>query len=347
MADRESEFQQRLLGVFRIEAREHLDELSRLLLELEHRNDEAERCQHLEALFRAVHSLKGAARAVQRVEMETACHALESLCAALKSGERELSPALFDTLHESVNELGALLEPDHEKQPLSAEPIATSVEPIATPRESLTVSPEVVQPKASVAPPASADTVRIAQTKLDALLMQAEELVSVNILFEYLNHELRDLHAALQEREETQARLLREIRSLLRDLDKKDNDSTGMPERGAPPRRADGEMKGRNLMPENLLERLGAEELSGRSLAHRAWQILKTAEADRRTYATLLDGLLSDAKQASMLPFVTLLELFPKMTRDLARDQRKQVELAVEAPRSRRIAGSCKSSRIL
>ena len=43
----------------------------------------------------------------------------------------------------------------------------------------------------------------------------------------------------------------------------------------------------------------------------------------------MVDNLLHDVKEMQMLPFSSLLELFPRLTRELARDQGKQVELVI------------------
>jgi two-component system chemotaxis sensor kinase CheA len=54
------------------------------------------------------------------------------------------------------------------------------------------------------------------------------------------------------------------------------------------------------------------------------------ADHARRSAGTLIDSLLEDAKKLLMLPFSTLFEVFPKLVRDLSRDQGKQVELVIQ-----------------
>ena len=63
----------------------------------------------METVFREAHSLKGAARAVNLVQVESACQSLESLFAQLKSREVTLSAELFDRLHQTVDAVIALL----------------------------------------------------------------------------------------------------------------------------------------------------------------------------------------------------------------------------------------------
>ena len=102
-------FLKRLLATFKAEAEEHLRALSAGLIELEQASDAAQRQQVVETVFRETHSLKGAARAVGKVEIETLCHGGESVFAALKEGDIALSPALLDLLHAAVDVLGRLL----------------------------------------------------------------------------------------------------------------------------------------------------------------------------------------------------------------------------------------------
>jgi two-component system, chemotaxis family, sensor kinase CheA len=78
------DFLQRLLATFKVEANEHLRALSAGLLELEKAAPGATQMELIETLFREVHSLKGAARAVNLTEIEAVCQALENLFAAWK-----------------------------------------------------------------------------------------------------------------------------------------------------------------------------------------------------------------------------------------------------------------------
>src|SRR5438067_1910656 len=109
MATDDEQFLLRLMATFRLEADEHLGAMSTLLLELEKPQAGAPAAGLLETLFREAHSLKGAARAVNLVDVESVCQALESVLAALKRGEIALSPPLFDLLYRTVDAVRALL----------------------------------------------------------------------------------------------------------------------------------------------------------------------------------------------------------------------------------------------
>ncbi len=61
---------QELLQMFAVEAAEHLQTLNQTLLKLERQPNGDERKELLNAAFRAAHSLKGSARAVELHDIE-------------------------------------------------------------------------------------------------------------------------------------------------------------------------------------------------------------------------------------------------------------------------------------
>ena len=67
-------FRQRLLAIFADEAREHLARIEAGLVALE-RADQTGRRAALDGLLKTLHTLKGAARAVDLDPLERLCHA--------------------------------------------------------------------------------------------------------------------------------------------------------------------------------------------------------------------------------------------------------------------------------
>ena len=111
--ERDTEFQKRLLATFTIEAQEHLKGITDGLIALERGGSAEQQEETLEAVFREAHSLKGAARAVTRTDIESVCQALEGVFAALKRGETKLSPGLFDLMQRTRDFLArSLLAPE-------------------------------------------------------------------------------------------------------------------------------------------------------------------------------------------------------------------------------------------
>src|SRR5262245_58657517 len=93
----------KLRGLFAIEAEEHVQAITTSLLALEQRPESEAQSEEVETLYREVHTLKGAARAVNMSEVEGICQVMESLCAALKRQEFGVWPEMFDTLHRAMD----------------------------------------------------------------------------------------------------------------------------------------------------------------------------------------------------------------------------------------------------
>src|SRR5437667_4796692 len=109
MTEKDNDLLQKLLSTFRVEAEEHLQLMSSGLLELERTSSAEKQMPIVENIFRAAHSLKGAARAVNMADVEDLCQSLESVFAAWKLRELTPSSELFDLQHKAVESLSLLL----------------------------------------------------------------------------------------------------------------------------------------------------------------------------------------------------------------------------------------------
>lgn len=108
MAANGDEFRARLLITFRGEAADHVRELGAGFLKFEAPSFSGSPAAILEAVFRAAHSLKGAARAVDEKETEAVCQALESVLACLKKDNAAPGADLLDLLLSAVRTLEEL-----------------------------------------------------------------------------------------------------------------------------------------------------------------------------------------------------------------------------------------------
>ena len=95
------------LDLFVGEAQDHLQEMNRALLDLEQKPGDLS-C--LEAFFRAAHTLKGMAAALGFQQMAALSHAMEDLLHALRQKERPFTPDLADLLFRSLDTLNSLLQ---------------------------------------------------------------------------------------------------------------------------------------------------------------------------------------------------------------------------------------------
>ena len=85
----------RLRQIFIGELQEQVGRIRTELLEYDNR-DEAERHEAMQVLFRAVHALKGAARAVEERAIERTCHHFEEKLARLRASRTPLPAELID-----------------------------------------------------------------------------------------------------------------------------------------------------------------------------------------------------------------------------------------------------------
>jgi len=330
MVRKDNGFQKKLLETFKVEATEHTQAISSGLIELEKTLAADEQTKVIEAVFREAHSLKGAARAVNLREIESICHSAESVFAALKRKEIALSPALFDGLHDVVDALGKLLGAIGTgvsgAQMLPVAEVLRRLDGVlkgATARsaqeggregQATPPPPELRQPS-SAEKPASAETVRVATARLDALLFQAEELLAAKLTAHQRSVEIREAAGALAAFRKERSKIASEVKSLQFALQK-----------GA---RRDGTQRTTDMQPRKLAEFLDSESAFVGSFEARLSALARSAEHDQRLLGAMVDGLLDDMKKALMLPVSSALEIFPKFVRDLSRDQKKEAELFV------------------
>ena len=341
MARQNDEFLKKLLATFRVEADEHLRAMSSGLLELEKIPAGEQQTELVEKIFREAHSLKGAARAVNLTEIESVCQSLESVFAALKGRHLAVSAPLFDLLHQAIDAAGRLLAPDAGasgayrpaimelmrrlddalKGPLP-DPEMPAPAPPAQEIPPATSFAATAEPAASAtartpppAPSLASETVRVSTAKLDAVMRQVEELLSPRLASGQRGRELRETSALLATWKKERARIQPALRVIERTLERNN--------------RVSGAAKEHQGLP-TLLEYLGAENLFLKTLEDRLAGLRRSAEHDQRTLAGMTDTLLHDVKEMHLLPFSSMIESFPRFARELARDQGKEVELAIQ-----------------
>jgi len=110
MDKRDEEFLKRINETFRIEADEHLSAFSSGLTDLEEAPSQDACAAIFETLFREIHSLKGAARSVDQMDVESLCQPLESVFAALKSSELTLTKDSITLLIKTADTLSKLIK---------------------------------------------------------------------------------------------------------------------------------------------------------------------------------------------------------------------------------------------
>lgn len=344
MSQSEQEFLMELRKVFAIEAGEHMQTIVAGLIDIEKKKDQAEDKKIIEAVYRAAHSLKGAARSVNMPGIGAVCQSLESVFSAMKKGFLRLAAGDFDTLHRAADGISRMLSSPTGEEDVAVDTLIEQLDRIAAaekwPSESGLSSvveesfpgldrtgaeqPSNEQEQESSAAvtaeasapgiPAMSETIRIAATKLDAILLQAEELISIELAGEQRISELGDILTLFgpwrKEWEKAGAR----ARIAGRSPDKQEHE-TG-------PSRTESGVAGLLASFDRSYTRLLEAEI-------RLEGLRKALHSDLRTTGLLVDRLLEGTKSVLLLPFSTLLQTLPKMVRDISRDQGKEATLVV------------------
>jgi two-component system chemotaxis sensor kinase CheA len=322
MAKKSDEFLKRLLETFQGEAEEHVKATRSGLLELEKTPTPERQAEIVEAIFREAHSLKGAARAVEMTEIETICQSLESLMAALKRKEIEPSSALLDVLHEGVDGIERILSLAHSPGPqaeiFKVEKVVEILE-----RAAKGTLPEVARETKiiEVGPaerPVSPEAVRISVAKLDSLLLQAEELLPEKLSLADRAAKAREIRATLGVWKREWTKLLPSLRAMQRRIHANGEGSN------------QGNVTKKNPEDVRFLEFLDWSNGMVRTAESQLEELTKLLDQDRRSLVGKVDNLLGDMKKVLMLPFGWVLEIFPRLVRDLSRDRGKEVDLIVQ-----------------
>jgi two-component system chemotaxis sensor kinase CheA len=323
MVSKSDEFAKRLLSTFKVEAEEHLKNITSGLIELEKDPDPQVKAGIIETVFREAHSLKGAARAVNQTDIETICQSLESVFSLMKRREIHLTPFVFDTLHQAVDILDELNLSLPKDARIDKGKISEIIERISkVEMGQAEVLSEIPEPPAIQADeptpwqkPMPSDTIRISVEKMDALLRQGEEMLSLKLMADQHLENINDLIHMFGIWQKQLSTIYLTICDLRRIQDR--NDKQGK------------KRKKDDIQNYKVLEFGDLTHDNMKVLESKLIKLRRTGDRHRYTTALMVDNLLEEMKKILMLPFSTLLEAFPKFVRDLSRDQGKDIELVI------------------
>lgn len=325
MADNKHDgFLERLQATFRAEATERLHTLSRNLVQFENEHDDERQRELVESIFREVHSLKGAARAVDRMDVEKLCQALESVLSRLKNNELQSSPALADLLLKAADLLERMLL-DGAGPPTETE-TATMCAQLGGTERMLTrtsnTSPRQPPPIPTTAPPpnsqspnvervaavergtGSGDTVRIPTTRLDALMLKVEGLLGVKLTSAQRIDDIAALDGDVAAIRKLQSKMAGDLRALQQKL-------TGDEE----------------TILRRVQDAFSNQEILLKAIDARRGTLKKNSVHDNFSIGGMVDALLDDMKQISMLPIASAFDVLPRLVRDIAHGSGKEVDL--------------------
>lgn len=278
-------FDRKLAAIFRAEAAEHVQRMQASLAG----SDGSIAAKPLELLFRAAHSLKGAARAVGQDEVETVCHAMEGVLAPVQRGVLAWSPAIVNALHDVVAALdralqghsppGALASLVPRLEALQAAAATEPDQPAPSPAKAPAPAPTLAPPAAAAAE--GEQTVRIGVESLGGLLHHVEELVAAKLEAGQHVDRLREVLASF----------------------------AALRGQSAPA----GRQAPRAWQQHEALLR----------------GLQSAAVREQRQLATAIDALLADVKKTLLLPVGSLHPILSAAVRELARSQGKDVDLRI------------------
>ncbi|OFW42908.1 MAG: hypothetical protein A3J29_20595 [Acidobacteria bacterium RIFCSPLOWO2_12_FULL_67_14b] len=288
MANRNQDIKTRLLATFRVEAAEHLQVIAANLLALERGSSPEQTREVVEATFREVHTLKGAARSVSLTDVEGLCRACESILSRITHDRLALTQSVVSGLEEAVDLVARLVSGDETVG--TAHQLIERLEHAAAgpaPETATAAGAPMPAVETAVSPAAGlpfSGTIRLATATLDTLLLQAEELIVPKL-------------AAGQ----------------------RVGDAKALVEGLARCRSAFSRATGPQVVIPEVTKGLRALETSAREMLHQLTR-------DERTLSGAVGGLQERVRGARLTAASTVLDLFPRMVRDLARESGKPTE---------------------
>jgi two-component system chemotaxis sensor kinase CheA len=269
-----------------------------------------------------MHTLKGAARSVQRTDVENICHQCELKLREVANGTGLPSRALIEMLSQSLDGLHAALAklqeghappkpaPVSQPAPRSQAPgsaAATPRDPGSSPKPGSSDGRDPAAPPAAATDAARADpvamslaTIRVDIGKLDRLMLSAEDLLLPSL--------------AVTERKRAVRRIMEEVAGLRASIRSKLGSAGG--------RKAEGAMRD---MRSEVLTTLRNVELACR-------RVTGALTEDERTLRATVADLYQGMRQARVLPVGAMLAAFPGMVRDLCRQTGKRAAWTLNDP---------------
>ncbi|MEO7454812.1 MAG: response regulator [Gemmatimonadaceae bacterium] len=291
---------ERLRAAFLGDLEEQLATLNGALLALER---DAKGAEPLNAVFRVMHTLKGAAQATDQQLVAAVCHHLEAMLVEARDGRLSLGAKEFSLLFASADALS-----DAARR-LTANEVLDATTPLGALLARLEGAPEPAHEGVRAAPAMVAATVaapvvtasgdsavRVAADKLDALLSQVGRLLAARA-------RIADHAGATASIGETVTGAHAAVRRLL---------STYSAQ-----------------MPAHVGDALRDVERSLRDASAAVGAVATHGIEDGRELADVGDAIAESVRRARMLPFASACESLPRLLRDVSTETGKPTRLVV------------------
>ncbi|HOI58809.1 MULTISPECIES: chemotaxis protein CheW [unclassified Methanoculleus] len=333
MTGSDEAFRARLLETFREEADEYLEAITGGLLELEKGGLEPEL---VESVYRRIHSLKGAARAVNLREIESVCQNLETVSSLVKRGEYTPGEDDFDLFHRTLAVVKALLRgerpdaspaeiigalralPEGKKSAGDEKPVGDGRRDEPGPAPGENRAPGTAESRnggETTLPGSDGGTVRVAAHKLDRLTAGADSLLTTQL---FITQRIRDLEEMM-------------TRFTLWQW----NHSQAFNDLHLIRRRAFGEERAA-IPPDLILPLQRAVEFQEynrefvANLQHDLAMHLRAMEMDQTALKASISEISDLVHDAALLPASSMLAPFSAFVREFSRTSGKSVDLTIE-----------------
>lgn len=358
MDKKEVEFRERLLATFMVEAADHLQALEAGLIALEREVPPEEARSVIETVFRAAHSLKGAARAVNMLEIERICQCLEDYFQSWKHYGVTRLPELFNTIYDVIEGMRSFLasydmnapeggkayvskllgglsrfeaighrEPAPEsKKPEAPEVLAEAVKTRAPASNMRGQAKTPLTAEAKKEPPAKAAAHDVSPLPAEAKKEKASAPETVRIASSKLAKMLLETEELLTARL-AYAQHTAQLADAAGVIELMKGEFSKIYLNVMPSIEKD---EGWRLTPADtarLGELLNQTQTRVRALDGRFKTLVKAARLNQKAFDRMTGALLDDVKDAMMLPFKALLEGFPMLVRNLAHEQGKLIDV--------------------
>ncbi len=334
----EAELIKRLLETFKIEVKEHINTISKGLIELEKDLDAEKSAKILEEIYRSAHSMKGASRAVNLTEIEQICQALESCFSKMKNKELKASSQVFDIFHSVINTIELLVNNDEEKPdkdvishyintllnieayqetlppPDTNQPKKTAVKKQQEDEKKIEKEETKTHPKPQEeskeapikTPHIKEDTIRLSSKKIDEIYLLAEESLQVKLFHQQEFNEIKLMAEDIKRIRKAWSVVYSNILNLKqnKDIQKEKLGST-------------------------LFANIDTIDESIKNVERKFNALQNTSRFVQNTTQNILDNLVDEIKQVLMLPFSNLLDGFPRLVRDLSKAMHKEIEIEI------------------
>jgi two-component system chemotaxis sensor kinase CheA len=302
-------------------------------------------CQAMESVFAA---LKRQELAVSPQLMDTLHHAIDNLNQLMPALERDRTPeekakasATMRAVESIINKTVVIppaqksagaraVEPTtpgtevpapvDQFQQMPKEPgIPITMSPVQTAEASVLTSTSLGSSKPDDGPimtgsaPQLADTVRIPASRLEAMFRETEDLLAVKLAAVQLRDLVREFSSTLSSWDTEWSRVSPALTMAYRQaqpIEIKANSQNGL----------DVVKLGEFLDWNHAFIKTINEQLN---------KIVSTAERDGHSLEGVTDNLINRMRQVMMLPFSLLLEISPKLVRDISREQGKDVDVVI------------------